>query len=83
MRPATCSQNRANTKFYITNTSGYRGVYYDKDRDKWKAVAFHNYKKTYIGRFNTPEEAALAYNRAAIIYHGEFAVLNIVDEGKQ
>lgn len=35
-------------------------------------------KRIVIGRFNTKEEAAEAYNAAAKLYHGEFAVINSI-----
>lgn len=64
--------------------SGYRGVYYRKDRDTWIACIIINKKSKILGSFHTPEEAALAYNNGAIKYHGEFAYLNkiILDNTK-
>ncbi len=42
----------------------------------WGAYIVNNYKKINLGRFNTEEEAASAYNQAAVRYFGEFAKLN-------
>jgi hypothetical protein len=67
-------QNSKNRKKQINNTSGYKGV--TKDHKKWMAQILINYKRKYLGRFNTKKEAALAYNKAAKFYHGEFASLN-------
>lgn len=73
LRVATDSQNAAN-KTIKPNASKYRGVY--KNYDKWVAQISINDKVKHLGRYNTPREAALAYNEAAIQAYGEFAVLN-------
>ena len=38
----------------------------------------HNYKEIFLGRFETEIDAALAYNKSAIKYFGEYALLNEV-----
>jgi hypothetical protein len=82
LRLATNQQNNANTSIRNDNTSGYKGVYYKKDREqrkkKWGAQININKKNISLGYFLTKEEAALAYNEAAIKYFGEFAYLNKV-----
>lgn len=60
------------------NTSGYKGVCFDKNRRKYMASISANRKQKNIGRFDTAEEAARAYNKAAHIMHGEMAWLNDV-----
>lgn len=40
------------------NTSGFRGVSYDKTRNKWRAYIKLQYKTRFLGRFDTFEEAA-------------------------
>jgi hypothetical protein len=69
-------QNSVNRK--AVNTTGYRGVYCDKRKNKkWRAdIIIHNKGKKFLGCFYTAEEAALAYNKAAKRFHGEYAVLN-------
>ena len=60
------------------NTSGYKGVTYRKSRNCWEARIMLNGKTVYTGCFDNKEEAALAYNKVAIKYHGEFAKINII-----
>ncbi len=47
------------------NSSGYRGVSWDKKKKKWQATITRDYRQVMIGRFDTAEEAAAAYQRAA------------------
>jgi hypothetical protein len=62
-------------------TSKYKGVSEMKGRGKWRADIKPSPKEPnkYLGSFETPEEAAEAYNVAAKTYHGDFATLNIID----
>lgn len=70
--------NAQNMRSNINSTSKYKGVSWNKDRNKWRAVLKYNDKQVHIGRFNTEEEAAQAYNKAALQYFGEYARLNII-----
>jgi len=78
LRLATNTQNQWNGKTPKTNTSGYKGVHRYKKTDKWASYMRQNGKKVFIGIFDTPEEAAIAYNRAIIMRSGEYARLNEV-----
>lgn len=79
LRPASDSENAANRKKSTKIcTSKYLGVHFEKSRNLWKTKINKNGKSTEIGRFKTEAEAALAYNRKAVEYHGEFANLNII-----
>ena len=69
------SQNRRKLKI---KTSRYKGVSYLNDANKWVSYICVNGKNKYLKRHSTEEDAALAYNNAAISYFGEFAVLNIL-----
>lgn len=52
-------------------TSEYKGVYYDKARDKWVARINRNGKVHLQKRFNTELEAALAYDNASEEIYGD------------
>lgn len=57
-------------------TSKYKGVCWDKNRRKWMAAVKHNGKRINIGRFESEDSAAKAYNDLAIKLFGDFANLN-------
>lgn len=77
LRLATPSQNGANRgRLDKRNTTGFHGV--TPCRVRYRAVIKHNGKFYHLGVFDTPEEAALAYDAAATEMHGEFATLNEV-----
>lgn len=81
LRVCTIAENARNSRRKQKGTSKYRGVYYDKwtKADKpFKASISINNKTTHIGRFKTAKAAALAYNKAALKHHGEFAYQNEV-----
>lgn len=73
LRKATYSQNAANAKLHTRNTSGIKGVSYDKTKDRWQATITVNNKQLHLGRFKTKEEAKAAYMAAAKMHQGEFA----------
>lgn len=75
LRLATRTQNNAN-KGNISHTSVYRGVSWDKSRNKWFAGISYNHKTIPLGRFNDEKEAARAYNQKAVELYGDFAMLN-------
>ncbi len=81
LRYATSSQNSANTLRKPRASSNFKGVYFDPRNSRWYSRATYQYKTYYLGRFDSKTEAALAYNKKAIEIHGEFAKLNIIDEG--
>lgn len=80
LRICTRSQNDWNRGIGASNKSGYKGVCWLKEELKWRAYITANGVCHVIGRFDSAEDAAVAYNRAAIKLHGEFAFLNCVSK---
>lgn len=74
LRYCTLSQNQANRVAPKTNTSGYKGVCYEKRNGKWRAHIRVNGKQRFLGYFDNPEAASMAYTVAAQYHFGEFAL---------
>jgi len=73
LRPATRSQNSANSRRPRHNTSGYKGVGLHRGPGKWRATIARKEKKIHLGTFATPQEAHEAYVKAARKLFGKFA----------
>jgi len=76
LRVADRYQSGANKDKLKNNTSGYIGVSWYKRGGKWVGKIRVKRRLIHLGYFTCKHEAARAYNQAAILYHGEFAVLN-------
>jgi hypothetical protein len=72
LRPAN-GQNPHNRTIQKNNTSGLKGVFYDKDKKLWRACIKINYKTINLGRYKCPAAASFAYQVASDIHFGEFA----------
>jgi len=72
LRICTPSQNNINKRKKGT-TSTYKGVYFDKARGKFRSHIIVEGKSIFLGRYETELESALAYDRASVKYHGEYA----------
>jgi hypothetical protein len=57
-----CSQsvNIEKARIFKTNKTGYKGVSFNKKADKFEAYYWKDYKKYYVGLFDTAEEASKA-----------------------
>jgi len=77
-----CTQglNTAKKANQKNNTSGFRGVIWCKDRNKWCSRFYYQHKKWFLGYFDDIREAARAYDVKAHEVLGEFAVLNLGDK---
>ena len=73
LRIATNAQNQRNVGAKCSNKSGYKGVSWSSRDKKWYAHIQYNGERTYLGCFDDPELASLAYQVAASELHGEFA----------
>ena len=72
LRIATRNENMHNTKLSKSNTTGRTGVYYDKDRGRWRAAIRVNGKLIYLGLYDSFEEACKAREMAENTYFKEF-----------
>lgn len=75
LRFCTNSQNGQNVNKSKRNTSGFKGVYFRSDRNKWRSYITVDKKIIYLGLFNSKKEASIAYNNATLKYHKEFSYL--------
>ncbi|PPU32109.1 hypothetical protein XspCFBP7912_13110 [Xanthomonas sp. CFBP 7912] len=61
LREVTCSGNCQNRKMRSDNRSGYTGVSWHSQAQKWWAQITHNGKKMSLGLYETAESASRAY----------------------
>lgn len=79
LRICTVRQNLMNEP---PRKGAYKGVSRCATTNRWVAQIKSNRSVIFIGRFDTPEEAARAYDERAFEMHGEFAFLNFpISEG--
>ncbi len=76
LRLATSSQNKCNRGARKDCKSGYKGVSWHSQRNKWTARIKAGTKYLHLGLFEDIKDAVSAYNNAAQKYHGEFAFIN-------
>ena len=80
LRPASHAENVRNGR-PRSGGCGYRGVYRVPSR-RWCAHIKCNGKDHHLGIFDSPHDAARAYNAAAVELFGEFARVNPIREGE-
>jgi hypothetical protein len=76
LRECSHYENMRNRYKNSNNKSGYKGVSWSKDKQKWLVQLMVNKNRIHVGLFNDINDAAEAYKLAAIKYHGDFAKFN-------
>ena len=77
LRSATNRQNTQNRRGVLGTSSRYKGVHWYKSRCKWAAYITACGRHISLGYFEREEDAAQAYDAAALKYFGEFARPNL------
>jgi hypothetical protein len=73
LRAANDAENVRNAKLSSANTSGIKGVTFDKQTQRWLAQIVVNYRNIKVGRFDSLDDAAAAVAAKRLEVHGQFA----------
>jgi hypothetical protein len=76
LRICTDVQNGQNQILHKNNTTGFKGVHFNKQRNKFQAQIKVSKKMMFLGNFPSAMSAAVAYDKAAKKHFGEFAKTN-------
>lgn len=76
LRHCDKTQNHANRKKQSNNKSGFKGVFWSTQKQKWQATICKEGKRRHIGFYGDVVNAAQAYNAEAAKLFGGFARLN-------
>ncbi len=71
-----CTQQQNSYNRVRPKCNRYRGITWHKKLNKWQAQLMISGVQLFLGTFKNDEDAAKAYDRAALINQGEFAVIN-------
>ena len=69
LRLATSAENSQNMKRYASNTSGFPGVYFNKNHNKYYARINYSGMRKHLGFYDTAELAFGAYKEAKRVFH--------------
>lgn len=75
LRESSAHTNQANARSR-TGSSQFKGVFWNSRDGRWQASVKVNRVNRYLGSFVSEEDAARAYDGAALEAFGEFALLN-------
>ena len=72
LRQTTHRGNAINTGLRSTNTSGVKGVFWDKVLGMWRAQITQYGRQIYLGSFTDFDGAVASRKAAELLYHGSF-----------
>lgn len=67
----THSENLMNSSLRVDNQTGFKGVYWREDKQKWQVKIHIDKKQKHFGYYDTKDEAIKAREEAEILYYGE------------
>lgn len=73
LRLASRTDNNRNARIRVDNTSGIKGVSWNKTKDKWGVQISVNREIIRLGFYDTLQEAETVIKEARLKYHGEFS----------
>jgi len=76
LRVCTNQQNQFNQRHQIGKSSKYKGVCWNKKDKIWTAQIRKDQKSYHLGSFRNERDGALAYNKKAKEFFGEYAQIN-------
>lgn len=76
LRVCLSGENQRNTRKQRNGKSLFKGVSRHSLTEKWRARIHVNGREIALGLFDSPESAAKAYDAAARLHFGEFALTN-------
>lgn len=75
LRLCTFQENHFNRGKQSNNKSGYKGVSWHKQKQKWVAQIKIDGRNKFLGFFTDPEKAYAKYCEMALLHYGDFAKL--------
>lgn len=76
LRLCNHSQNAINSTKNKNNTSGFKGVWWNKNSEVWQSAIMHKNKRYRLGSFEKKIDAVNSYNNKAKQLFREFAYIN-------
>jgi len=76
LRICSPSDNLCNRKLFKSNTSGFKGVIFNKQHNKWMAKITKDGKQYFCGYFDNKIDASNAYDLKMVELFGEFSLTN-------